>query len=206
VRVQSNGVITQQTLPVVDFSVVNLKDALVITLLPVDKNLPASNATLNITFRPLSASSFETDKEERVDAAAIVQRQQFTFVNFLGGGAKNVVAGGIGIKSIKGPLLTLNGTLHVRGKLTSDPPGQHFPAKIRILIKHKAPNNSVLSTDTFDVTVQTNGAILLQNFPFKSVNTAGIRESLEFFVTPLNTDFPDCTANLTAWFTALPGT
>lgn len=205
-NVLSNGNIPIQNFGITKTSPVNLKDILQFSILPLDRNSPVSTANLTINYSLPPANSAQIEAEENVEAAAVAQRFQLTFVGVLPASPAGVSAGGINLKAIRGPLLTWNGNLHVRGRVTPIVPGTPIPTLIRLVVKHKRLNGTVLRTETFNVNVQSNGLVTLQSFPFTTVNASNIKEALEISLTPLGRTFPLSTANLTMSFTALPGT
>lgn len=205
-NVLSNGNIPIQNFKITTISPVNLKDILQFSILPLDRNFPVSTANLTINYALPPANLAQIEAEEKVEAAAVAQRFQLTFVGPLPASPAGVSAGAIHLKAIRGPLLTWDGNLNVRGKVTPIITGSPVPSTIRLVLKHKRFNGSVLRTETFSVNVQSNGLVTLQSFPFTTVNAANIKEALEISITPLGRTFPLSTANLTMSFTALPGT
>jgi hypothetical protein len=207
-KVLSTGVIPAQNFPITQIARVQLRDVIQFSILPLDRNFPASTGNLIINYSAGKVSfSKEVEIAEEVEVAAAVQKFQLTFVGPLPPSPANQVAGAVNLKAIRGPLLTWNGNLNVRGKVTPLVAGTQIPNTIRLTIKHKrALNGTVRRTESFTVNVQTNGLVALQSFPFTTINGSNIRESLEISITPVSRSFPLCSANLILSFTALPGT
>ncbi|HET6267103.1 MAG TPA: hypothetical protein VFG11_05235, partial [Acidobacteriota bacterium] len=80
------------------------------------------------------------------------------------------------------------------------------PTKLRMIIKHLDPAGKLLSTDTLDINVQANGTIPLQTYPFTTLNTLGVKETLVLSAFSVDKDFPICGVSFTITYVASPGT
>ncbi len=188
INVQSDGNILLQNLPVTDFEVFSVRDVLNITLVPVDKPLPAGKLIFNATHTLGALASAELLEEELAPTAG--PQLVYTYVNFLEDRSKGENLGPYIVKVQGQPGFTLNGTVKISGKITPFDP-EPIPTTLSATVKHKnAKNGQLLSTETFTVRVQPNGQIALQSFPFTTLNTTGTAESLELTMKPVDKAFP----------------
>jgi hypothetical protein len=188
INVQSDGTILSQNLPVNDFEVFSVRDVLNITLVPVDKPMPAGRLLFNATHSLGPVASAELTEEELSPTAG--PQLVYTYVNYLEDRSRNENLGPYIMKVQGQPGFTLNGTLKISGKITPFDP-EPIPATLSATVKHKnAKNGQVLSTETFTVRVQPNGQIALQSFPFTTLNATGTAESLEVTMKPVDKAFP----------------
>ncbi|HSE43026.1 MAG TPA: hypothetical protein VLH08_19860 [Acidobacteriota bacterium] len=188
INVQSDGTILLQNLAVTDFEVFSVRDVLNITLVPVDKPLPAGNLIFNATHSLGALASTENLQEEFTPSA--VPQLVYTYVNYLEDRSKGESLGPYILKVQGQPGFTLNGTIKVSGKITPFDP-EPIPTTLMATVKHKnAKSGQVLSTQSSTVKVQLNGQILLQSFPFTTLNATGTAESLEVSIKPIDKAFP----------------
>jgi hypothetical protein len=189
INVQSDGNILLQNLAVTDFEVFSVRDVLNITVVPVDKPLPAGNLIFNATHTLGALASAEMLQEELTPSAA--PQLVYTYVNYLEDRSRGEALGPYTLKVQGQPGFTLNGTLKIAGKITPFDP-EPIPTTFTATVKHKnAKNGQVLSTQTFTVRAQSNGQIPAQSFPFTTSNATNTAESLEVSMKANNNqEFP----------------
>jgi hypothetical protein len=212
-NVQSSGTILAQNFlfnsPVISLVPIQNLESVELSVIPVDANLPACKITwvMVATFPPPSSTAKVDDSEMPVDVTANVGRELFQFFGTLPKSLKNhSFLGPISIKTIKGPAGPLQGNLNIKGLLKPIPAGTLLPSQLRLIIKHLDPAGKLLSTDTLNISVQTNGTIALQTYPFSTANSLGVKETLVFSALPVDKDFPICKASLTISYVASLGT
>jgi hypothetical protein len=199
-NVQSNGTILQQQLPFQTFDLINPKETLELSVVPLDKNLPAGTISLTTTHllgAPLS--SIWEDKDINVPAAS----SQLVFIinNFVGEVKKNQLIGPIQLKTPGSPNFFAKGTLRVQGKITIDG-NAGLPNTMRITLKHrKQQGNKLLKTEVFNVKVQPDGKVLNQNFPISGATDTETPDVLEVSVQYVDKEMPDRLINLTFAYT-----
>lgn len=201
VDVQSDGTILQQDFPFSALTIVSANETLEYSFIPLDKDLPASNVNLIFSVTPPGAGA--RDENRIMQTEASVQHEQFQYSGILNGATKGKTIGSFSLKFIRGPLGAVNGNLHMKGKIT-ETPGIVLPSKLQLRINHIDPAGKPLRTDTFNVKVQPGGTIPVQTFPFTSINTQHVKESLVMSVSAIDRDFPAANVNLTLSFTPLP--
>ncbi len=188
VNVQSDGNILLQNLPVTDFQVFSVRDVLNITVIPVDKPLPAGRILFNAT-HTLGALANSESLEETLAPTAGPQIV-YTYVNYIEDRLKGESFGPYILKVQGQPGFQLNGTVKIQGKITPFDP-EPIPATLSATVKHKnAKNGQVLWTESFTVRVQPNGQIVPQSFPFTTINATGTAESLEVSMKAVDKAFP----------------
>lgn len=116
---------------------------------------------------------------------------------------KSVVSFGIVINST----WTLTpGSLNVRGKITPLVAGSELPNQIRIVARKKNAQGQVQLSKLFDVTVNSDGTILIQSFPIAPAVPFLTTDVLDLSLIPRDRKLPFCQANLTITFVPPPGT
>lgn len=129
--------------------------------------------------------------------------QQFTYESFLRGSRKGVTAAGFVFE----PLSTTNqfvlhrGTVSFVGMIQPPPPQpastSFFPTQLRVLISHQTETGQIISRSTFDLSVQSDGRILRQEFPFPNDIVVRSKERLVSSLIPLDAALPYCILRLT---------
>ncbi len=201
--VQSNGIILQQQFPFQLFDLINPKETLELSVVPLDKNLPAGTISLTAThLLGASLSSIMEDKDLNVPAAS----SQLVFVinNFVGEVQKNQLIGPFSLKTPGSPNYFAKGTFRVQGKITIDG-NAGLPNTMRITLKHrKQQGNKLLQTQTLNVKVQPDGKVLNQNFPVSGSTDTETPDLLEVSVQYVDKVMPDRLLNLTFAYTEAP--
>jgi hypothetical protein len=188
INVQSDGTILLQNLPVTAFDVYSVRDILNVTVIPVDKPLPAGRILFNATHSlgPLAI----TESLEEASAPNAGPQLVYTFINYIEDRTKGESFGPYVLKVQGQTGFTLNGSVKIQGKITPFDP-EPIPTTLSFTVKHKnAKNGQVLSTQTFTVRVQPSGQIAPQSFPFTTVNATGTAESLEVSAKAVDKAFP----------------
>jgi hypothetical protein len=187
INVQSDGTILLQNLPVTDFEVFSVKDILNITLVPVDKPMPAGRLIFNAT-HSLGPVAADKSLEEEIPTEA--PQLTYSYVNYLEDRSKGESLGPYILKVQGQPGFNLNGTMKISGKIIPFDP-EPIPATLMATVKHKnAKSGQLLSTENFTVKVQPNGQLAPQSFPFTTLNATGTPESLEVTMKPVDKAFP----------------
>jgi hypothetical protein len=204
VNVQSNGAILSQNLPFNSFDLIDPKETLDLSMLPIDRNLPAGAVTLNIvhTIGANASSMIPDDAEEQTSAT--INRLTFVFNNYLSGHAKNEVIGPLSIKTPKAPAFFAKGTLRVAGKMTPfDAPGLGLPNRFQMILKHKLQaGGKLIKTENFNVNVKQDGVIAPQVFQVDSGTPEEQPEVLEVSMKYLDKAIPDRVVNVNFTFTS----
>ena len=99
------------------------------------------------------------------------------------------------------------GDLKIKGKITPSVAGSQIPSKMRIALRLKNPQNALLRSKNFDLTVGADGVILLQTFRHRDAIIFGPKDVLEVNVISVDKAFPAGTANFTLnYVPPAPGT
>ncbi len=198
INVQSDGTILLQNLPVTDFQVFSVKDILNVTLVPVDKPIPAGRIIFNAT-HSLGPVANDKSLDEEIPTAG--PQLTYSYVNYLEDRSKGESLGPYILKVQGQPGFTVNGTMKISGKIIPFDP-EPIPTTLMTTVKHKnAKSGQLLSTESFTVKVQPNGQIAPQSFPFTTLNTTGTAESLEVTVKPVDKAFPYSLVNAKITYT-----
>ncbi len=188
INVQSDGTILLQNLAVTDFEVFNVKDVLNITVVPVDKPMPAGRIIFNATHTLGSLANDKSPEQELIPTEA--PQLTYSYVNYVEDRSKGESLGPYILKVQGQPGFTVNGTMKISGKITPYDP-EPIPTTLLATVKHKnAKSGQLLSTESFTVKVQPSGQITPQSFPFTTLNITGTAESLEVTVKPVDKAFP----------------
>jgi len=206
VTVQSDGTIPLQSFAYSKLDMINYGESADLTIIPVDAPLPACTSNLTVTFLPGKASAVDPTLEEdpgltEDSSLPNVTKLQATFSDYTWGGPKGKVLGHLLLIPIKGRMLSVNGKVVLKGKLTRDSATKPFPSKIKGIVKHLDSKGTLLSTDTFMVTVQPDGTIRSQAFRVSTLKS-GVKESLDLYFMFVDKDLPPGTIEVTAVFTA----
>jgi hypothetical protein len=206
VNVQSNGAILSQSIPFSTFDLINPREILELSVIPLDRNLPASNVSLNMTHViGASAAPLVQEEEQILQGAVLPHRLIFAFNNFLSGHVKNQVIGPLLLRTPSSPTFYSHGTLRVVGRITPfDGPGIGLPNRFMITFKHKLQQgNKLVKVENFTVRVNPNGTIPPQVFPVDGRTLEVTPNMLEVSMKYLDKNIPDRVVNVTFTFTHL---
>ncbi|MEW6367624.1 MAG: hypothetical protein AB1714_23585 [Acidobacteriota bacterium] len=191
VSVQSNGTIPRQVKKYTAFDQIPPGDTLETSFLPVDRPLPAG--TINLV-SSIGGSSYSKARPFRqASPEVVVQQVELDFNWWLYGAAKGQSFWHCLLSSPKGQLFTITGSFYLKGKLTPDKPGTPLPSKLKMVIKHLSPTGTLIKTDNFPFTVQSDGTIPYKSYPYTTVNPSGVNESLDISLITVDKAFPDQT-------------
>jgi len=206
VNVQSNGAILTQTLPFSTFDLINKNEFLELTVVPVDKNLPAGKLNLNVThFIGTSASFLEEDSAENESAIAPILVVNIS--EFEGGARKGENKGPFLYKALNANGYPFNGFIRFKGKIIRTEPSEHLPPTLRFTFKREDPiTKKAVNTTNLDVKVESDGRILLQSFPFTSDLVQGKPELFQVSFHAVGEDLPEALVKVKLSFTPLTAT
>jgi len=204
VNVQSNGAILSQSLPFTSFDLIDPKETLDLSMVPIDRNLPAGAITLNIVHTIGANASNMIPDDAIEETSASINKLTFAFNNYLSGHAKNEVIRPLSIKTPKAPAFFSKGTLRVAGKITPfDAPGLGLPNRFMMILKHKLQaGGKLIKTENFIVNVKADGVITPQVFQIDTQTSEAQPDVLEVSMKFLDKAIPDRVVNVTFTFTS----
>jgi hypothetical protein len=203
VNVQSNGAILSQNLPFSSFDLIDPKETLDLSMIPIDRNLPAGTVILNIV-HTIGANASNMIPDDAIETAASINKLTFVFNNYLSGHAKNEVIGPLSLKTPKAPAFFSKGTLRVAGKITPfDAPGLGLPNRFMMILKHKLQaGGKLIKTENFIVNLKADGVIAPQVFQVDSQTLEEKPDVLEISMKYLDKAIPDRVVNVNFTFTS----
>lgn len=204
VNVQSNGAILSQNLPFSSFDLIDPKETLDLSMVPIDRNLPAGAVILNIV-HTIGANASNMIPDDAIEqTSATINKLTFVFNNYLSGHAKNEVIGPLSIKTPKVPAFFSKGALRVAGKITPfDAPGLGLPNRFMMILKHKLQaGGKLIKTENFIANVNADGVIAPQVFQVDSGTPEEQPDVLEVSMKFLDKAIPDRVVNVTFTFTS----
>ena len=87
-------------------------------------------------------------------------------------------------------IILLLGRLIVKGKITPNTVGAALPTKLRLIVKHNNAGGKTLSAANYDINVQSDGNILLQNLPVTDFEVFSVKDVLNVTVVPVDKPLP----------------
>lgn len=138
---------------------------------------------------------------ETTAALVPIDGRQFSYRAFLRGVRKGVPAASFIFESLSSSnQFTLGpGTLSFVGRILPPPPlaAAFFPTRMRLSLVVQTETGKIISRETFDLSVQSDGRILHQTFPFPNV-VIHSKEKLLSSLTPFDAALPACILSITA--------
>jgi len=215
-KVQSDGRILPQTFRDNNFDQIEAKEPLFGSILAVDKAFPAGVISIKVTqtvggiFAPESAwANLEEPDDVDVPATTLagpvgIKKAVFFSNVFAPDTKKGSPITKFDLKLSTSSGFQMHGVYTFKGKFTENEPGTKFPGIICVEIHHKAVSGGkLLATDEYELKVDSAGKVAAQKFPF-ATNSAGIPESLEFVILPMDRDFPNSRFSVKFVFLATP--
>lgn len=199
--VSTDGTIASQSFSFSTMILVNYKESIELSAIPLDKNLPASTVELTVGLNSARPWEPVVMPEPPSGPAAKTGKIEYVYGGYPAALTKGQLVGRFTVSSGTTAGLELTGKLAVKGKITPDA-GEPLPTKLRAQVKHLDAAGKLLRTDKFDVVVKSNGTISSQSFNLTTANATGIKETLEFGFMPLDRDLPDCELSATVTFTS----
>jgi hypothetical protein len=131
-------------------------------------------------------------------AELINEKEQIIYNGPVKATPKGKVAVGVSLHYLQpeSDLVLFLGKVIVNGKITPLTPGIAIPTKLQLLCQHKSPTGQILKSFTFTLNVQSNGQILLQNFPYTIFDVIGPQHFLVLQVIPFSGNLPAGNLNL----------
>lgn len=202
-NVLTDGTIPAQSIPYNTFLQVAPGEIVEVSMTPVDHTLPPCTINVTVAVDPPSAPFPSRLPVREEVAGSPIQQIELTYGYYLLAAKKGQPFFHIWLNSPSGPMLTVSGSFYMKGQLTPDGPrAATLPTKLRVQIKHYDPEGTLLKTDTFNYKLSSSGAIQTKNFPFTTVNTDGVKETLDVSCIAVDKDMPEIDTSLTIGATA----
>lgn len=87
-------------------------------------------------------------------------------------------------------IVLLLGRLIVKGKITPQTVGAALPTKLRLIVKHNNAGGKTLSSSSYDINVQSDGTILLQNLAVTDFEVFSVKDVLNITLVPVDKPMP----------------
>jgi len=181
VRVQSDGLIPVQNFRFTQFDVYSPNEVLQETVSAVDTPMPAGTLKLLVRHTIGNARSASSADADLTDSETATPPQLiYAYTHFIEDRKANEAFGPFILKALGQPGFTLSGTARISGKLINDDTGVPFPGTVNVSVDHvNAKTKALISSDNFNITLNPDGTIPAQSFPFTTINQLGLPEAIK---------------------------
>lgn len=152
-----------------------------------------------------ASATNEIAKLKRLFTAAIVKKQQYTYVGSFCPCPKGRVMAALEFSFGDRTKLLHIGNIQIRGKITPESIGAPLPINLKLTVKTRDTQRRILSSRDLVLRIQPNGVIAPQRFPVSTAFFLPQKQFVELTFMAVDKAIPASTVNLTIGYAAPPG-